>query len=108
MALTELTLVFLGSLATVLSGAGLFGPFTDDATNVIMSFAGALLWGAFSISSNDVVVHAGADGLVSEPMLPLVYLGLGFSIIVGLFTMLQLLRVVQDETESTTEESIMP
>lgn len=108
MAMTELTLVFIGALAAVLSGTGLFARFQDDATNVVLSFAGAITWGAFGISSFDVIVHSSAYATQSEPILPLAYLGIAFSVIVGLFAVYQLLKLVQGEAEATTEETMMP
>lgn len=108
MAMTQLALIFMAGLATLLSGAGLLGPFPDEETKVVMSFAGAIVWGGVGISSFDVIVFSSAYASQSEPIYPLVYLGFGLAVIVALFSFLKLLKLVQGEVESTTEESIMP
>lgn len=108
MAMTQLALLFLGVLAVLLSGSGLLGQFADDATPVVLAFAGAITWGAFGISSFDVIVHSSAYSTQSEPILPLAYLGIAFSIIVGVFAVYQLLQLIQGEAESTSQETMMP
>jgi len=108
MAMTVLALVFIGTLATALSWAGLFGPLPQDGTNAAVSFAASVLWGVFGISAFDVIVHSTAYSSISEPIEPLAFMGIAFSLVVGLFSVKQLLAAVRGEVESTSEESIMP
>jgi len=107
MAMTQLALVFMGVLAATLSGLGLLGPFNDDGTNVILSFIGAVVWGFFGLSSFDVIVFSSAYASQSEPIMPLVFLGVGLSIVVGVFSFHTLLKGVKDETEATTEGNML-
>jgi len=104
--MTQLGLLFLGALAAMMSAAGLFGRFEDRWTNVVLAFAGSVVWGVFGISSFDVIVHSTAYSRQSEPMLPLAYLGVGFAVVVGLFGIRLLLVAVGGEVEETGEEGM--
>lgn len=104
MGMTQLTLVFMGSLAT-LATIGMFVNFGDDATRVLVSFTASIIWGFFGMSAFDVYVNETATK--SEPILPLAYLGIGFSIIVGLFALFALMQAIRGETEQTTANGLM-
>lgn len=104
MAITELTLVWLGSLAT-LATIGMFVEFGDDATQVIVSFAASILWGLFGMSGFDVIVDDAAT--VSTPIYSLAYLGIGFSLVIALFALYGLFEVLRGETEQTDPEQMM-
>jgi len=108
MAMTVLALVFIGTLAVVLSWAGLFGPLPQDGTNAAVSFAASVLWGVFGISAFDVIVDVSEGVVVSRSMEPLAFMGIAFSLVVGLFSVKQLLGAVRGEVEATDGDSVMP
>lgn len=104
MAMTELTLIWMGSLAT-LATIGMFVDFGDNATGVIVSFVASILWGFFGISSFDVVIAD--DASVSEPILPLAYLGIGLGVVIGIFTFYRLVRAVGRESGATEAQGFI-
>lgn len=83
MAMTDLALVWLGTLAAVAT-AGLFVSFADRWTEFVVDVLAMVLWGVFGISSFDVIV--GESPTASEPILPLAYLGIGLAAAVGVYT----------------------
>lgn len=95
MAMTELTLLFLGSLAT-LSTIGIFQEFDERWTQVLVTFFTAVLWGMFGLSSYDVVIDDAAT--VSEPIMPFVVLGIGLAAMITLLGFYQLLKSFGEET----------
>lgn len=105
MAITELTYIWLGSVAT-LATIGMFVEFGDDETQIVVSFTASVLWGLFGMSGFDVVIDDAAT--VSEPLYALAYMGIGFSIITALFALYGLLQVLRGETEQTDPEQMMP
>lgn len=99
MAATPLfAVLFLGVFAAA-SSVGLFVDF-DDGSGVVLGFLGAITWGLMGLSSFDVYLDDAAS--VSEPVYPLVYLGLGLAMIVGLFALARLARVLGEHTPGTT------
>lgn len=80
MAVPELALLFLGTLA-VLASIGLFVDFGDE-TDLLVAFAAALLWAVFGLSAMDVSVSAfhPSDGIDQ-----FVFLGLGLAFVCVLF-----------------------
>jgi len=96
MSMTELTVVWLGSLAT-LTTVGLFYQFGDRWTALLIEFGGAMLWSLFAVSSMNVIVTDGVAPPVSEPMLPLVYLGIGMALVTFLFALYDLFKGVSAE-----------
>lgn len=96
MAMTELALLFIGALAT-LATVGMFMDFRDLWTPVIVSFAAAMLWGLFGMSSFDVIVRDTSFAEASEPILPLVWLGFGFAFATGMFWLWQLKNALAGE-----------
>lgn len=103
--MTQLALVFLGSFAS-LTTLGLFVAQFDAATRALTGFIGAVSWGLFGISSFDVIVTEHVDPPVSEPILPLAYLGIGLAIVVGLFATKELLAALRSETEPASPSGL--
>lgn len=100
MAATPLfAVLFLGVFAAAAS-TGLFINF-DDGSGVVLGFLGAITWGLMGLSAFDVYVDDAAT--VSEPIYPLVYLGLGLAMVVGLFALARLARVLGEQTPGTTD-----
>jgi uncharacterized membrane protein YuzA (DUF378 family) len=91
MVMTQLTLVFLGALAT-LATLGLFVEFDDRWTSILVEFLAAILWGLFGMSAFDVIVTEHVSPPVSEPILPLAYLGIGLAFIVALYGFYDLIQ----------------
>lgn len=100
--MTELGLLFIGGLAT-LATLGLFVDFQDDegnpdrATNILVGFLAAVLWGTFGLSASDVYVDDAAE--VAEPLEPLFWLGILLALLTGIFAIWMLLKAIY--TEST-------
>jgi hypothetical protein len=84
MVMTEHALLWLGTLAALVSYLGLFNRFQDNWTPVLLIFTGALLWGAFGLSAGDVLIPTGS-GSTSAAMLPLFYGGLALALLTFLF-----------------------
>lgn len=103
MPITELTFVWLGSIAT-LATIGMFHNFGDGATRIIVSFVASILWGAFGMSGFNVIVDDAAT--VSEPILPLAFLGIAFSVSAGLFAFYNMLVVGTQEIDDTSTSMI--
>lgn len=106
MAMTELTLVFLGVLAT-LASLGLFVDFGDQWTRLVISFTAAILWGVFGLSAFDVVILF-TDPIQSEPILPLAYLGIAFALMVALYAVWDLFEGIDRDTEDASLEGLSP
>lgn len=106
MAMTQLALLFLGSFAT-LTTLGLFVDFGDDITGALVGFVGALTWGLFGVSAFDVIVRQTPFASASEPITPLAYLGIGLSVVVGLFSVKRLLAGVRQETEAASADGLL-
>jgi len=94
--MTQLTLLFVGALATGLGFLGLFvdldagGDETDAWTPVLVLFASALLWGLFGMNAFAVRVPDGTAGSETISMMPLVFIGLGLALLVGLYAFYEL------------------
>jgi len=95
MALTSLSLVWLGSVA-LLATLGLFYQFGDQWTGVLVEFVAAVLWAMFALSGMNVVV-SDTNPPATEPMMPLVYLGVGFALLTFLFAMSDLLQTLRGD-----------
>lgn len=106
MAMTQLALVFLGSLATLATAGSLLN--VDQATRVVMMFGASILWAWFGMSSFDVIVRDTGFASASEPILPLAYLGIGLAIVVGIGAIWSLLQLMRSETESMSPGDIAP
>lgn len=95
MAVTSLTLVWLGSVA-LLATLGLFYQFSDQWTGVLVEFVAAVLWAMFAVSSMNVAV-TDTNPPASEPMMPLVYLGIGLAVLTLLFAVSDLVQTIQGD-----------
>lgn len=105
MAVTELTLVFIATLAT-LATVGMFLNFADRWTELLVTFAASLLWGVVGMSSFDVIVRDTSFATASEPIEPLVYLGFGFAGIIAIYGLHDLLVGVRDEASDADLEDL--
>lgn len=79
MATTQLALLFIGALATAAT-VGFFYRFGDRLTALLVELAAPILWGLFALSSMDVIVRDAAWASASEPVTPLVWVGIGFAV----------------------------
>jgi len=61
MAMPQLSLLFIGTLATAAGFTGLSYDFDDEWTAPLLAFISAILWGLFGMSSLDVLVPAGSS-----------------------------------------------
>jgi len=106
MAISQSMLAFVGLLAASMSYIGLFKPFAggDRWTRVLLLFGGAILWGMFGLSANDVIV--GSNNMVtleSVTMLPLVYLGYGAAFVVALFGIFEMFQAITGQTSDAAD-----
>lgn len=104
MAVTDLTLVWLGSVA-LLATLGLFYEFRDQWTGVLVEFVATVLWAMFALSGMSVVV-SDTNPPASEPMMPLVYLGLGFAVLTLLFAINDLVNTLRADAADVDLESV--
>lgn len=104
--MTQTTLLFIGTLAT-LATIGLFVDFADDWTGVVVAFAASLLWGIFGISSYDIVIFDGATTYTTTNM-PLVAVGIGFSIMVALYALAMLMGTFNTESSDVDTSLLNP
>jgi amino acid transporter len=99
--MTQLALLFIGALATGLAFVGLFVDLdagTDDPdpwTPVVLLFASALLWGLFGMGAFSVRVPDGTNGSEIVTIMPLVLIGLGLAMCVGLYAFYELFRALR-------------
>lgn len=91
MAMTELGLLFIGALA-VIGTYGLFYTFRDAWTNLLVEFGTAFLWGLFAYSSMDVIVRSTSFASASEPIMPLVILGVGMALLAFFYALYDLVE----------------
>jgi len=103
-AVTEITLLILGALGTLLGGYGLFQQFGDDWTPVLLQFAAAGIWGLFGMASFDVTLSHRLCCEVSRAIMPLVYLGIGLAGVMALFA----LDATVSALQGTASESRSP
>lgn len=101
--MTQAALLFIGALAT-LATLGIFVDFRDAdgnpdrATSVIVPMLAAILWGAFALSSSDVIVRDTSFASASEPITPLFWLGVMFALLLGLYGVHELFFATYEET----------
>lgn len=105
MVMTQSALLFIGVLAT-LSSIGIFINF-DQATRTVVTFLSAILWGIFGMSSFDVIVTEHVDPPVSEPIMPLVVIGIGLAMMVSVFGLYQLVMLLNDEVGGRDAASVI-
>lgn len=106
MAVTELTLLFLGGLAT-LGTVALFQNYADPWTELVVTFGTAILWGIVGMSANDVIVRQTSFATASEPITPLVYVGFGFAAVIFLYGFHDLLLAFRGELQDADIEDMM-
>lgn len=104
--MSETTLLFIGVLAT-LATIGLFVDFTDDWTGVVVAFGGAILWGIFGMSAYDVKVYEAAT-VYSTTYMPLVVIGIGFGIMVGIYSVAMLFSAFNTESDDVDTSLLNP
>lgn len=102
MAVPEATLYFVGALAGVVT-AGMFVDFGDDATHVVLGFAGAILWFAMGLMSFDVITSQSLCCQQTQAIMPAVYLGMGLGGVVTLFSVGQLVALLGGITGSNSD-----
>lgn len=113
MAMTELGLLFMGGLAT-LATLGLFADFRDAdgrpdrATQVLVAFLAAVLWGAFGLSANDVIVRDTSFATASEPIQPLFWLGVLMALLVAVYAIWMLFKAVFTESTEAADMELIP
>jgi len=105
MAVTEITLLILAALAT-LGTLGLFADYADRWTELLVTFTTALLWAIFGFSSFDVMVRNTAFATASEPIMPLVFVGFGFSAVVFMYGFYDLVAGVASEASEAADNSL--
>lgn len=111
MAMTELGLLFIGTLATMAT-LGIFVDFRDSdgapdrATSVLVAFLGGVLWAVFAVSSNDVIVRSSSVATSSEPIEPLFWLGVLMAMLVGIYAIYSLLKAFYAETAGTADADV--
>lgn len=109
MVMTQSALWFVGALAT-LATLGMLYEWGDKWENVAVDFATALLWALFGMSSFDVVVATTETApleTLSEPITPLVYVGIGMAAVSFLIMLNDLVEGVADEASDVDEMSVM-
>lgn len=103
--MTPITLVFLGFVALLAT----FGIFMkrqlDRPTKILITFMAAALWGLFALSSMNVVI--GETASASEPMDPLLWMGVGMTILTALYGIYDVFEGVGSEASDTDVESMM-
>ncbi len=73
----------------------------DPTADLLMPFVAALLWGAVGLSAFDVVVDATFGDVVTRPITPLAWLGIGFALLATLFGIYQLISKPAEELEQS-------
>lgn len=104
MAIPQLSLIFIGLLA-VLATISLFVDLGDRWTNILVTFLASIVWGVFGISSYDVYVDEAAT--VTESVMPLVVLGIGFSGLIALYGFLDIIFGFGEEAAESDIEEMM-
>lgn len=107
MAMTQTALVILATLATLTSGA-LFKEFGDRWTRTLLLITSSLLWGIMGISAFDVRMQSTLEANIAtdEPIMPLVFVGVGLAMVVGVFAIWEFFRAVRDETSMTSNNPL--
>lgn len=104
MAMTQPVLLFLAGMA-LLATIGMFAEWQDRGTTLVVSVVASILWGIVGINSFDVVKTT--SGVTTHyEILPMVYVGFGFSAATGLFALAWLLKVLGRESGMTDEQGI--
>jgi len=98
MAMTQLTVLFLLTLAT-LSSIGLLLEFGDPGTPVLLGMLGAVLYGVGGLSAFSVHAQAYAG---TRAMRPLAIVGIGMALLVFGLTLFQLAQTVRSSAGTSS------
>jgi len=98
MAVTELTLVFMATLA-LLATIGMFLNFADRWTELVVTLTASILWGVVGLSSFDVIVRNTSFATASEPILPMVYIGFSLAGMIAIYALADLVTGVAAEAD---------
>jgi len=107
MAVTQLAVLFIGLMA-FLATLMFFLPFPEPYTAVLVEFAAAMLWGLFALSAFDVIVRDASFATASEPIWPLVFLGVGMALATFLLALHDLFSGAMETAASTDLEGFGP
>lgn len=106
--MTQSVLLFLGTLGSIFSLGVVFRSKIERWTRVLITFVGSLCWAIVGMGSFDVVVGVTDSGtVVSEPIVPLAYLGIAISIVVGLFVIYDIYVGLVEEAELSGRATLM-
>jgi hypothetical protein len=106
MAMTTLGLGLL-LIPAILLSAGLFVTFNDGGkTNAVLGFVGAAFWLLLGVSALSVRMVDGTNSIVTRPMWPVVYAGVGMGVAVTVFALLSLYEAVENQTPGTVTEDL--
>jgi hypothetical protein len=107
MAMTQLTLLLLAALATLATVGMLLD--LDRDTQMIIPFLAAILWAFEGLAAWDVIVSTevvnGDIVTVSEPILPLVYLGIGMAMATASYGIWYLMEGVAKQSDDAFSDS---
>lgn len=106
MAMTQMGLFILGALAT-LSSVGMLREISDALTNLVIALASAVVWALFAYGALDVIVRDSYAATASEPMYPLVYVGVAFAGISLLVVLDRFATVLSGSAGATTQEGLI-
>lgn len=98
MTMTQSVMLYLGLLA-LLATIGMFVEFGDDATKVLVTFTASILWGIIGLNSFDVTIVSQAK-IIHLELLPMVYIGVGFSGVTAAFALKFLFDLFKAETSA--------
>jgi len=99
MATTQLTLLFLGTLAT-LATIGMFLDM-DEPTAIVVSVFAALPWAIMANASLDVITNASLGVEASEPVWSLVYVGAIMAFATAAFAVFNVFAILGNRSGAT-------
>lgn len=103
--MTELVLIWLGSLAALASVAMVVP--MDPLTDMIVPFVAAILWGAVSLSSTNVIISDNADPPVTISLQIVMWLALMFALCCVVFGIYQLIHQPASEAEGAANSDFL-
>lgn len=105
MAMPQLSLLFIGTLAALAGFFGLTYDFEDEWTAPLLSFLSSVLWGLFGMSSQDIMVPAGTE-TQSMQIMSLVLLGFALAFVTLLFAVYALFEAWKESTNAVDPGAI--
>lgn len=102
MAMTQLTVLWLMTVALLLSG-GLLRDFEDAATSVLLGFISSVFWGLAGIGAFSVHTQAWPG---SKSMDLLAIVGIGMALLVAALSLHELAVAIR-RTSGTTEQAVI-